>query len=479
MDRRLSRRETLKLSAVGAGSVLVPGGLGVRSLGRMFRHLQEPKAFSLPLARPRVARPVRRTLTTDYYHMTIREAEAEILPGTKTKILGYDGEFPGPTIRAIKGRRVVIRQANALDMDAAVHLHGGHVAPSNDGHPANFIAPGATRDYEYPNDQPGATLWYHDHVHHMEAEMVFRGLAGCYLIDDPMERRLGLPGGSYDVPIILRDIRLDDAGQIVWEMGDFENRNTILVNGRPQPYLRVAARKYRLRLINGANMRFMSLELSTGAEMTIVASDGGLLPAPQPAKNIMLSAGERVDVVVDFGTYPPGTQVVLVNAFGDSEKTQNIMRFDVGSPVADRSRVPKRLAPARHLGSAEVTRDVVFGFDPAIQEFLIDGKTFDMDRVDTKIKRGETEIWQIQNKGANPPIPHNIHLHGTHFEVLDRDGQPPGPHEIGPKDTVYVGPGSTVRIKVRYDHYLGRYLYHCHLLDHSSMGMMAQAEIVD
>lgn len=479
MDRMLSRRETLKLSAVGAAGVLVPGGLGARSLRRTFRHVQAPKAFSVPLVRPRVAKPVCRTLTTDYYDMTIREAEAEILPGTRTKILGYDGQFPGPTIRAIKDRRVVIRQANALDLDVAVHLHGGHVAPSSDGHPADAIAPGATRDYEYPNKQPGATLWYHDHGHHVEAEMVFRGLAGCYLIDDPMERILGLPAGAYDVPIILRDIHLDEAGQIVWEMGDFLNRNTILVNGKPQPYLRVAARKYRLRLINGANMRFFALALSTGAEMTIVASDGGLLPAPQPATNIMLSAGERVDVVVDFGAYPPGAQVVLVNAFGDSEGTRNIMRFDVGSPVADRSQIPKRLTSARRLGSAEVTRDVVFSYDPATQEFLIDGKTFDMDRVDTKIKRGETEIWQVQNKGATPPIPHNIHLHGTHFEVLDRDGLPPAPHETGPKDTVYVGPGSTVRIKVRYDRYLGRYLYHCHLLDHSSMGMMAQAEIVE
>lgn len=478
MDRRLSRRETLKLSGVGAASMLVPGGLGFRSLGHTFRHVRPPQAFSEPFTQPRVARPVRRTLTTDYYEMAIRKAKAQILPGVGTTILGYDGQFPGPTIRAVKGRRVVIRQTNTLAMDAVVHLHGGHVAPSDDGHPADPITPGASRDYEYPNDQPASTLWYHDHVHHRESEMVFRGLAGCYLIDDPNEWALGLPTGSYDVPIILRDIHLDDAGEIVWEMGDFQSRNMILANGRPQPYFRVAARKYRLRLINGSNMRFFSLGLSTGTEMMIVAADGGLLTAPLPAQNIMLSPGERVDVVVDFAAHAD-THVVLVNTFGDSDGTTNLMRFDVRSPVADRSRIPERLASASHLGSAEVTRDVVFAFDPATGDFLIDGKTFDMDRVDTKIKRGQTEIWQVQNKGANPPIPHNIHLHGTHFQVLDRDGQPPAPHETGPKDTVYVGPGSTVRIKVRYDRYLGRYLYHCHLLDHSSMGMMAQAEIVE
>ncbi|WP_242614002.1 multicopper oxidase family protein [Actinomadura roseirufa] len=463
---------------MGVTGLVVPGGLGLNSLRRKERPGVVPAAFTVPLQIPRAARPVMRTLTTDYYHLTIQEAQAEILPGVRTKVLSYDGQFPGPTIRAVKGRRVVVRQTNKLTGEAVVHLHGGHVSPANDGHPANGIVPGGYRDYEYPNDQPAATLWYHDHVHHMESENVFRGLSGTYLISDPAELRLGLPNGAYDVPIILRDIRFDDAGQIVYEMGDFKYRNTVLVNGSPQPYFKVAARKYRLRLVNAANMRFFNLSLSTGADLTVVASDGGLLPAPQPVKSIALSPAERADVVVDFSGYAPGTQVVLTNAFGTDEASRSILRFDVGEPVRDRSRVPATLRRRMNLGEPDQTRTVSFGFNPQNQEWLLDGKTFDMNRVDAKIKRGDTEIWQIQNLGVSPPVPHNMHLHGTHFEVLDRDGQPVAPHETGPKDTVFVASGSTVRIKVRWDTYLGRYLYHCHLIDHSSMGMMAQAEIV-
>ncbi|MFC6883297.1 MULTISPECIES: multicopper oxidase family protein [Actinomadura] len=474
----LGRRDALKLSAAGAAGIAVPGVLGARSLRRAFAAGPAAPAFTRPLALPRVLRPVRRTMTTDYYEMAVREAETEILPGVKTRVVAYDGSFPGPTIRALKGRRVVVRQSNDLDMDVSTHLHGGHVSPGDDGHPAFPVAPGDARDYTYPNAQPAATLWYHDHVHHMEAEMVFRGLSGLYVIDDPMEWALGLPNGAYDVPIVMRDIHLDDAGQIVWEMGDFQNRNTILVNGRTQPYFEVAARKYRLRLVNGSNMRFFNLSLSNGGDLTVIGGDGGLLPAPQTVKSVQLSAGERADVVVDFGAYEPGTRIVLTNAFGTDAATREIMRFDVGSPVRDRSRVPDRLGRTLALPDADVTRDVVMDFNPATNEWTMDGRAFDMNRVDIKIKRGQTEIWRVKSDSTHLPVPHNIHLHGTHFEVLDRDGRPPAPHETGPKDTVAVMAGSTVRIKVRYDRYLGRYLYHCHLLDHSAMGMMAQAEIV-
>lgn len=477
MDGMLKRRDALKLGAVGVTGLAVPGGLGAASLRRL-RETAAPEAFSVPLALPPRARPVRRTWTTDYYEMTVREAQAEILPGVQTKIMGYDGRFLGPVVHALKDRRVVIRQTNALDMETNVHLHGGHTPVSNDGYPSDLIEPGASRDYVYANDQPATTLWYHDHTHHMSADMIFRGLSGTYIITDPAELRLGLPAGRHDVPIILRDIRFDDAGQIVFEMDDFQYRNTVLVNGRPQPYFEVSARKYRLRLLNTSNLRFFSLGLSTGTEMTVVASDGGLLPAPRPVKNIMLSPGERADVVVDFGAHDPGTRIVLVNEFGTDDATRNVMRFDVGRRVWDPSRIPESPVSAPDLGEAQVTRDVHFGFDPQKGGWLIDGKTFDMDRVDMRIRRGDTEIWRVHNTGAGPSVPHNMHLHGTSFEVLDRDGQAVAAHETGLKDTVYVGHGSTVRIKVRYDRYLGRYLYHCHLLDHSSMGMMAQAEIV-
>jgi FtsP/CotA-like multicopper oxidase with cupredoxin domain len=434
--------------------------------------------FSLPLTVPPVLRPVRRSLTTDYYVITTRDTTAEIFPGVRTAVTAYNGSFPGPTIHAFAGRRVAVTHANATSMDKVVHLHGAHVQTSSDGHPKDPIAPGTSRVYTYPNHQEAATLWYHDHTHHMEAEHVYRGLSGFYLLSDPHELSLGLPSGHHDVPLMLRDARFDDAGQLVFEMGDFAGRNTVLVNGRPQPYLQVAARMYRLRIANGSNQRFFVLGLSNGGEMLQIASDGGLLRAPIPATSIPLTPGERVEVVIDFAKYPVGTQLVLQNAIGDADANRNLMRFDVVRDAVHHGRVPSQLRRALpDLGTPAVTRTITMSFNAQTGMSEIDGKTFDMDRIDQNIHFGDTEIWEIKNTALVPPIPHNMHLHGVHFQVLERDGQPPAGHETGWKDTVLVMPASTVRIKVKFDNYEGRYLYHCHLLDHSAMGMMAQMEI--
>ncbi|GAA4071570.1 multicopper oxidase family protein [Actinomadura miaoliensis] len=472
----LSRRGIITLGAVSATGAAVHG-VGVVRRGTAAAAEAPSKPFSRPLLVPKTAVPVHQSSTTDYYDMAIREASALILPGFRTWIFGYDGLFPGPTVRASVGRRVVIRQRNRLRRNVVVHLHGGLVAPEYDGHPADIIPPGYYRDYVYPNRQPSATLWYHDHSHRGEAEMVFYGLAGFYLLEDPWERGLNLPAGRYDIPLMLRDAHFDKRGQLVFAMDD-RRRDTLLVNGRPQPFLDVYARRYRLRLLNGSNQRNFTLRLSDGAPMTVIASDGGLLPAPLRVAGVTLSPAERVDVVVDFGRYEPGTRVVLLNTAGTNGVTRNVMRFHVGRRVSDSSRVPDRLGQGFDLGSATVVRDVNLHMDPRSGQFFIDGRAFDMKRVDMKIRRGETEIWRVHNRDRLPETMHNLHLHGTHFQVLDRNGGPVAGHETGRKDTVAVPVGGHVRIKVRYDRHLGRYLYHCHLLDHSSMGMMAQAEIV-
>ncbi|MEV5708033.1 multicopper oxidase domain-containing protein [Actinoallomurus sp. NPDC052274] len=466
----LDRRQTLRFGALGGVALFLPRV----AHGASARAVDAPP-FSLPLIVPPVKRPTRRTATTDYYEMTMREANAQILPGVQTPVMTYDGCFPGPTIRARPGRRVVVRQTNALGMEAVVHLHGAHVPTSSDGHPKDPIPPGAARDYVYPNRQPAATLWYHDHTHHMEAEMVFRGLAGCYLLDEP--RRTGLPAGRYDLPLMLRDARFDGQGGLVFEMDDFRYRNTLLVNGRWAPYHRVAARKYRLRLINGSNARYFTLSLSDGRPMWLIASDGGLLPAPVRATSVSLSPGERVDAVVDFGDLAPGARLTLRDTDAFTGQASDLMRFDVVTRVHDPSRIPSRLGTAPGLGPASVHRDVVMGLNFSTGMFEINGKSYDMDRIDQRIKLGETEEWRIVNKDVKPSVPHNLHLHGTHFQVIDRNGVPVSGHEAGWKDTVPVPIGGEVRIRVRYERYTGLYLYHCHLLDHSSMGMMAQSEV--
>jgi FtsP/CotA-like multicopper oxidase with cupredoxin domain len=475
-ERSVKRRDLFKAGAVtGAALVLPTHRLVSAAVGQAI----SVTPFSVPLRIPPVLQPVRRTFDTDYYEVTQREADIEIVPGTTTSLFTYNGQFPGPTIGAYRGRRVVVAQNNTLANPTAVHLHGGHVAPQHDGYPIDVINPGGSRTYVYPNQQRATTLWYHDHAHHLEAENVFRGLGGFYLIRDGDEFGYGLPTGQYDVPLMFRDIRLDDNAQVVFALNDFEGRGIVLVNGRPQPYFRVAARKYRFRLLNGSNDRGFRFNLSNGANFVQLASDGGFLPAKVITPSIELFPAERADVVVDFTGLPTGTHVILENLAGESDAARQLMRFEIDRTATDNSRIPNdhELPAMPPLETPVVTRDITLALDPNTFVFLLNGKSFDPNRVDFTVRRDQPEVWRITN--TDPfGIPHSLHLHLTQFRVLDRNGTPPGPGEAGWKDTVTVRAGQTVRIAAKFTSYTGRYVFHCHLIDHSTRSMMAQVEIV-
>ncbi|MFC9497758.1 multicopper oxidase family protein [Streptomyces sp. NPDC056982] len=435
--------------------------------------------FAVPLPVPKVLAPYRRTSTADYYAVTMSRTSHQILPGTRTDVLTYNGTFPGPTIRARKGRTAVVRQINALDMPTSVHLHGGSNPVEHDGGMTDTIAPGRSRTYVYANEQVGATLWTHDHAHHMESEHVYRGLSGLYLLGDKAEDALGLPSGRYEVPLILRDAQFDAAGRMVYTMDDAENRTTILVNGAPWPYMKVEARKYRFRMLNSCNLRIFILCLNDGSQVTQIGSDGGLLPAPAATPVLVLSPGERADFVVDFSKYAPGTQLTLQNMLGPgpTELVGQIMRFDVGEKSPDTSRVPDVLTTLPALPKPAVERSFELRMDePGTgDKAYINGKTFDAGRVDTNIKWGDTEVWTVTNTSTT--IPHNFHTHLVQFRILERDGQPVYPAEAGLKDTVLLFPGQTARLQLTFDTHKGVYPYHCHMIDHSAMGMMAQMKI--
>ncbi|WP_207926968.1 multicopper oxidase family protein [Actinocrispum wychmicini] len=434
--------------------------------------------FSVPLRIPPVARPDRQDATTDYYRVRMAETQAEVYPGLQTKVLTYNGQFPAATIVAKRGRRAVVTQYNGTSRPTAVHLHGAHLPRKDDGHPMDLVEAGQERVYEYPNTQPGATLWYHDHAHHTEAEQVYRGLAGLYVLDDEAEHDLGLPDGEYDVPLMLRDAQFDPAGQLVFVLAGFAGRQTLLVNGRPQPYFEVAARKYRFRLLNCSNDRTFRLRLSDNRPFQLIGSDSGLLPAPVTVTDFDLSPGERVEAVVDFAPYEIGAQVTLTNDLAEVESAKSVMRFDIARTAADHSRVPPTLRPLPDLGEATVERHILMRVNlGATISSLLDDKVYDPNRIDQRVKLGTTEIWTITNTDVQAGIPHNMHLHLEQFQVLDRDGKPVTGHETGLKDTVLVPAGGNVRIKVRFTDHPGLFVYHCHMLDHSALGMMGQMEI--
>ncbi|MGH3756291.1 multicopper oxidase family protein [Actinophytocola sp.] len=422
---------------------------------------------------PRELSPTTTRSGVDVYRIPIQPADIALLAGHPTRVRTYAGQFVGPTIRARTGRPVRITFTNQLDVPSNVHLHGGHVPQRSDGHPMETIAPGQSRSYDYPNNQQGATLWYHDHAHHLEAENVYFGLHGFYLIEDDAERGLGLPSGRYDVPIMLRDAQFDTNGELIYTEHP-PDRTTILANGEVTPHFPVAARKYRFRLLNSANERIFRLTLG-GADLTHIASDGGLLPAPVRRSEIVLGSAERADVVIDFSEHPVGSQLVLYDVSGP------VLRFDVTREASDTSQVPDTLRPLPALPPATVERDISMKFDlsGANPVGLVNGQPYDPNRVDFRVKRGTTEIWRVKNDDVEFGIPHTFHMHLEQFRVLDRDGAPPTPDDAGRKDTIFVAPGETVRVQVTFTEYLGTYVYHCHYLEHSAKGMMAQMKIVE
>jgi spore coat protein A len=486
----LNRRGVLAAGGLAAGVFGVPQLLAPSDGHEGSAHgehkaaaFQESTAFSgprpeiVPWTRPMPVPPVLKPLVStpkqEIYQLSIERTTAEILPGLQSPVLGFGGQFVGPTIRAKTGRKTLIMFQNKMDEAANVHLHGGHVPPEHDGHPKDVIEPGRTRLYLYPNTQQGTTLWYHDHSHGNEAAHVYLGLHGAYVIEDDSERGLNLPTGAYDIPILLRDIQFDGSGNIV-VFDDPSNRTVVLANGVPQPYFEVAARKYRFRLVNSANQRVFKLRL-TGDRFTRIGSDGGLLASSLEMEELVLSSAERADVVIDFSKYPVGSHVVLTDVVGGE-----ILRFDVVRRASDPSRVPAALRPLPAMSLSTVDRvvDLSFVFKPNDRpDGVINGKVFDMDRVDFTIKRGATETWLI--KSSDPTgVKHNFHLHLVQFRVLERNGGPPLPGDAGLKDTIPITAGETVKVQATFTGYTGRYVYHCHFLEHSWIGMMAQLEIV-
>ena len=420
--------------------------------------------------------PVRRTSTRDIYEVTIQQGMADILPGFQTPIYGYEGVYPGPTIRARTGREVVIRQHNALTFESNVHLHGGYVPAGHDGYPMDVIAPGSSFEYHYPNQQDAASLWYHDHAHGRTSHTLYYGLLAMYVLEDDLERKLDLPTGEYDVPIVIADHAFNKDGSFRYvENIDLGFRgDTILVNGAVSPRMRVERRKYRLRFLNASNARSYSLRLGRGRRMTQIAADGGLLARPVGRTRVPLHPAERIDLVIDFSQYGPGAELVLHNEDGQGG-TVAVMRFDVtrGGGSED-FRVPRRLRSREPLppSSADRRWDLGIGFGG----WQINGKDFDHDRIDARPRHGSTERWTFVNHSNRV---HPMHLHGFLFRVLARSSGPVHPGErLGWKDTIGVLPNETVTVLAWFAPYSGRYVFHCHSLEHADKAMMLQHEVV-
>ena len=443
--------------------------------------------FRCPLPIPPVLQPVRRDSQSDYYEISQREATVEIIPGMRTRIWGYEGIFPGPTIEARRGRAAVVTHTNCLGVPTVTHLHGGMTRPQSDGFPTDTVAPGGTRAYEYDNVGRPATLWYHDHSWRGTGRNLYLGLAGFFLLKEDSAVEAQLPNGRYDVPLMLHDRVFTADGQLDYDHDAHHGATgrVILVNGAPWPVLDVAARKYRFRILNASNATALRLALSTHHPLIQIGSDQGLLPAPVVLSTIGLAMAERVEIVVDFSVYPLGTRVVLENRRGQGP-LRSIMRFDVVRRANDDSRVPERLSEIEPLGRAQATRTrtFLFGGKPTLAvppgvHWVINGEPFDPLRVDANPRLDDVEIWRFVNRAfAGRTMLHPVHTHLAPFQVLSRNGRAPLRQESGVKDTVAIEDGEEVEVIMRWSGHKGRYLLHCHNLEHGDHSMMARVDVV-
>jgi spore coat protein A len=480
------------------GGVLASGGGNNSTQGSAGQELSSaaplPPPFRVPLPIPPVLRPVRRDVTTDFYEITQRVGRAAILPGLATEVWGYEGIFPGPTIVSRRGRRTVLHHRNDLPVPVSVHLHGGRTAPEHDGYPTDLVAPGSGRDYVYELDQPAATLWYHDHRMDFTGPQVYRGLGGFHLHHDEVEDALGLPSGDRDLPLMITDRAFAADGSFAYPSldpsltgvpgvhDDFMSGvlgDCVLVNGAPWPVLEVATTTYRFRILNASNARRYRLRLDGGPPFVQIGSDLGLLSAPVPHDELDIAQAERFDVVVDFSGHAPGDEITMVNDRGRGGAAQ-VMRFVVTRRETGAAPVPARLADVETLSASDVVADREFVFARGGAHahgktlWTVNGEPFSPDTVLARPRLGTTERWTI--RALN--VEHPIHVHLAPFQVVGQDGNEPGPYTRGWKDTVNLDNGGRAELLLRFEGYRGRYVFHCHNLEHEDMMMMANFEVV-
>jgi len=491
----MRRRDFLKFSLWGAAACLAPKNLlraqthGGHDPSVEFTGSPPYVPYRDPLPIPPVLKPKRRG-RVDTYTITMQPGVAQChsyLP--PTPILGYNGIFPGPVIRATKGRQVEITHVNQLPTShvshlPTIHLHGALVAPEHDGHPNDGISTGDSRTYVYPNDQRACPLWYHDHTHEATGERVYRGLAGLYFLDDPKDAGLRLPKGKYEVPLVIQDRSFLPTGELFYNVSDATletgfHGDVILTNGVIQPYLDVSTRKYRFRILNGSNSRVYKLAISNGQPLIQIGTDGGLLHRPLMKDSIEIAPSERVDVVVDFSDLPVGSSLLLLNK-NDIGRLGAIMRFNVTKQEKDTALVPAFLSTWEDLpeASAVTTRNFTLNRQITGDTFrwVINGQTYSAANPPLATpKLGTLERWRFINPTNHP---HPMHMHLVQFQVVNIGGEPQAPSEFGWKDTVVVPPASEVTVLARFEKYTGRYVFHCHNLEHEDFAMMAEFEVV-
>ncbi|MBU1836769.1 MAG: multicopper oxidase domain-containing protein [Alphaproteobacteria bacterium] len=423
--------------------------------------------------------PLLDTRPTGRLSLTATSGSSSFFGGPGTPTAGFNQGYLGPTIIMQNGDLAAEVQNN-IDEPISAHWHGLLVPGEHDGGPHLPIAPGATWQPEMSIAQDPATIWYHSHIHERTAEQVYFGLAGVIHVTDGQDDARGLPSayGIDDLTLVLQDRRFDAAGRMAYDpsmmdvMHGFAG-NRMLVNGQAGATAVVPEGFARLRLLNGSNARNYALFFDDTRPMHLVATDGGFLPAPVALDVLRLAPGERAEVLVDFSD---GGAPVLMS---DPDQAYGVLQFTTDNTLPARiTRLPEQLdgAPEDLTGAEVATRQVSLdmgmgGMMMGGGGFAINGRPYDMGRIDFEVALGSVERWQIRST----MVAHPFHVHGVRFRVVTENGGPPRPENTGWKDTVLVT--GEAEILARFDQPASRdtpFMFHCHILEHEDAGMMGQ-----
>ena len=462
-----------------------------------------PEFYNRTLAEDPKTKYYEAPLPALWYETSIQHGVAEIVPGVKTPILGYDGLYPGPTYKARVGQPVVIRYQNQMEEETSIHLHGGHNPAHSDGYPSFFVLPGKGRDYYYANTVPmengkpdmnesPSTMWYHSHVLDLTDHQVVQGLAGFFLTYDDLEIGLinnrVLPNDPYDVPIAIQDRRFNADGSIWFDPLDHDGYmgDVYVLNGKAFPKMNVERKKYRFRFLDGCAARFLELRLSTGEPFLQIGNDTWLLPQAISSKTLLMSPAKRADVIIDFTNAP--NEVFLENILvqdsgrGPAGKYADrvtqvpglpIMKFVVQGPKQPSNAsvtVGTPLRPHTPIQPSEVVGTRKFVFHRGQGAWQVNKGFYDPDRADATPTLGTAEKWILENPGGG--WWHPIHIHLESHTVIRVDGAKPRPEQQFKSDVSILGAGSTVELLMKFRTFKGPFSFHCHNNAHEDMRMM-------
>ena len=472
----ISRRRALQLGGLGLLSAAVGGAGLVWPRG----DLLDPQAGA-ELTDPETLRSAGGLL-----RVRLQAAEGPLtVAGRPATAYGYNGGLPGPTLRLLPGDRLQVQLVNRLDAATNLHVHGLHVSPEGNGDNVFLqVGPGESFDYDYqlPDDHPPGVYWYHPHHHGMVADQVFGGLYGAIVVEDPEE----LPVTRERV-LVVSDITLDAAGRLrqpsTMEQMMGREGQLVLLNGQVRPIFTARpGERERWRIVNACSSRYVRLRLD-GQQLDLLGIDSGRYPEPRRVDEVVLATGNRADLLVTAAEGTSTLDALGVDRGGMggmmdgaiSAEAGTIATFQVaGAAAAVPAALPTQPAPRDLRGSQpETRRRLVFdmGMGGAGMSFTIDGKEFDADRVDQAVTVDTVEEWVIGNA---TPMDHPMHLHVWPMQILAADGRPVD--DVRWQDVVNIPAGGEVTVRIAFDRFGGRTVYHCHILDHEDRGMMGVVE---